>query len=593
MSSPPWSLHLLSEVLAAFTVESPTALRDVVSRVGEAVDAEVMAILRGDEFLLCSGLTRQEKPALLAIAATTSAAATTAAELRLDGGLLHLFWAPLHGDERLVVGRFREAFSLEERALLRGMGRCIQLSTQVLAAVQDKQEALRAEQIAKEQAIREATCDHLTGLPNRRLLLDHLAARLSQPVMADRHTAVLFIDLDRFKQINDLHGHPAGDEVLRQVGRRLSALVRDSDLVGRISGDEFVVVAEVRTQADAIALAGRILEQLQLPLQVQGRELPSSGSIGIAIADPGDDPETLLANADLAMYSVKQQGSGRFACFDSSLREQLQERARIEEELRTALPAGEIQAWFQPIISAVHGTVVGFEALARWQHQQRGLLAPAIFITIAEDAGLLRDLDAAVLRDACQQIGSWSALSAGLIPRLSVNISATSLADPLLSLRVREVLARSGFPGDQLFLEITETTLVEDVASAFTNIAELKSLGIRLAVDDFGTGYSSLRYLRRFPVGILKIDRSFVDGLGHDPEDEVIVETVIRMARSLGIEVVAEGVETLKQEEILRRLGCHYLQGYRYGRPADAAISTALYSASLAGLLGVGLQPTT
>jgi len=583
MSSAPWSLHLLSEVLAAFTVESPTALRDVVSRVGEAVDAEVMAILTADDFVLCSGLTRQEKPALLAMAASG------APELQLDSGQLHLFWAPLNDRERLVVGRYREAFSLEERALLRGMGRCIQLSTQVLAAVKAEQEALKAEQIAKEQAIREATCDHLTGLPNRRLLLAHLATRLNEPLAADRHTAVLFIDLDRFKQINDLYGHPAGDEVLRQVGQRLSSLVRGSDLVGRISGDEFVVVAEVREQAAALTLARRILEQLQRPLEVQGRALPSSGSIGIAIAEAGDDPETLMANADLAMYSVKQQGSGRFACFDASLREQLQERARIEEELRSGLAASEIRAWFQPILSAVHGTVIGFEALARWQHPQRGLLAPAEFITIAEESGLLRELDAAVLQDACQQIGGWGETFDGLLPRLSVNISATSLADPLLSLRVREALASAAFPGDQLFLEITETTLVEDVASAFTNIAELKTLGIRLAIDDFGTGYSSLRYLRRFPVGILKIDRSFVDGLGHDQEDEVIVETVIRMARSLGVEVVAEGVETLKQEEILRRLGCHYLQGFLYGRPADAPSSAQLYATSLAGMLGVGL----
>ena len=317
MSSAPWSLHLLSEVLAAFTLESPTALRDVVSRVGESVDAEVIAIFQGGEFELCSGLNRQEKPALQAIAATADT------ELRLEGGLLHLFWAPLNNGELLVVGRFREGFDLEERALLRGMGRCIQLSTQVLAAVKAEQEALRAEQVAKERAIHEATCDHLTGLPNRRLLLAHLAARLAAPAPVDCHTAVLFIDLDRFKQINDLHGHPAGDEVLRQVGQRLSALVRGGDLVGRISGDEFVVVAEVREQADALSLADRILEQLQLPLQVQGRALPSSGSIGIAIAEAGDDPETLLANADLAMYSVKQRGSGRFACFDASLREQL------------------------------------------------------------------------------------------------------------------------------------------------------------------------------------------------------------------------------------------------------------------------------
>ncbi|MEB3200811.1 MAG: bifunctional diguanylate cyclase/phosphodiesterase [Synechococcaceae cyanobacterium] len=585
MSPAPWSLHLLSEVLAAFTVGSPNALRDVVSRVAEAVDAEVTAILRGERILLCTGLNREEQQQLIA------ARPQRQGELDLAVGQLHLFWVPLDGDELLVVGRFREAYDLEERALLRAMGRSIQLSTQVLAAVKAEQEAMRAEKQAKEAAIREATIDHLTGLPNRRLVLRQLAERLSCGRSRSGIPAVLFIDLDRFKQINDAHGHRVGDRYLQEVGRLLRDLIRSDDLVGRLSGDEFVVLTTTSGLQEAGDLAGRILWHMHhQPLRVGGRRLPSSASIGIALATADDTPETLLENADLAMYSIKERRAGGYACFDQTMRQQVRERARLEAELREGLPRGQVLAHFQPIVSAAHGGVVGFEALARWQHPRHGLLSPERFIGVAEEAGLLRELDTVVMESACRQIGRWSSAREGILPRLSINIAATSLADPMLSERIRAMLADSPLESRQLFLEITETTLVEDVASSFRNINELKRQGVRLAIDDFGTGYSSLRYLKRFPVGILKIDRSFVDGLGHDSEDDVIVETVIRMARSLGIEVVAEGVETQSQAGILRRLGCHYLQGYLYGHPAGSACSEALYHQSLAGLIGTAID---
>jgi diguanylate cyclase (GGDEF)-like protein len=582
MSTAPWSLHVLSEVLSAFTVDSPTALADVIHRVAEAVDAEIVAIVRDAALTLCTGLIPDEYPRLLTLVASRGPS------LQLGDRHYHLFWVPLGPQDLLVVGRSAELFDLEERALLRAMGRSVQLSLQVLAAVQAEKQALRAEQLAKEEAIREATLDHLMGLPNRRMLLRCLQERLASPPQSGV-VALLFIDLDGFKKINDLHGHRAGDQVLKAVGTQLRQLVRRQDLVGRISGDEFLMISQVRDPVAAQLLARRILERLQQPMLFRGVRFVVTASIGIAVGEAGQASETLLENADMAMYAAKQKGAGRVVVYEAGMRMRLEEQNGLQQELRLALARGEIKAWLQPILSAAHGGVVGFEALARWQHPQRGLLTPNVFVPAAEEARLLPELDAAVMRDACTQIGSWPCSLEGLAPRLSVNVSALSLADPELESRIRASLAQSGFPGDRLFLEITETTLVEDVASAYANIAAAEHLGIRLAIDDFGTGYSSLSYLRRFPVGILKIDRSFVDGLGREAEDEIIIDTVIRMASSLGLEVVAEGVETPQQAEMLKALGCHCFQGYLYGRPADPQTSRERYECSLNSQLRVDL----
>ena len=584
MSSAPWSLHLLGEVLSAFSVESPTALRDVVSRVAEAVDAEITAILRHDAFTLCTGLTREEQPALLALVEGRAATLTLPA-----GRTYHLFWASLGDQGLLVVGRALEAYNLEERALLRGMGRSIQLSTQVLDAVRAAQQAHQAETVAKEAAIREATIDYLTGLPNRRMLLRHLDQLLSGDQPPDQQLVVLFIDLDRFKQINDIHGHKTGDRVLHTVAAHLRAITRPPDVVGRISGDEFLMVLMLKNPSDAEQLAARILKHLETALPNQGFGFRMSASIGIALADANDTPEMLLDNADMAMYRAKQQGRNGFARYERSMRQHLEERHQVQEELRQGLTNHQLRAWLQPIVSAAHGGVVGFEALARWQHPRRGTLTPDQFLGVAEEGGLLQQIDAAVLRDACTGISRWDTTLTGIAPRLSVNLSATSLADPCLLDQLEQVLQQTGFPAGQLFVEITETTLVEEIPSAYDNISALERLGIRLAIDDFGTGYSSLSYLKRFPVGIIKIDRSFVDGLGRSSEDEIIVETVIQMACSLGLEVVAEGVESREQEAWLRTCGCHYLQGYLYGTPADLHTSEIAYRESLNQQLGLVL----
>jgi len=584
MSTAPWSLHVLSEVLGAFTFKSPTALRDVVSRVAEAVDAEITAILRhpGD-FELCVGLEDQHKPVLAA------AAAERLPVLSLGGALLHLYWSPLDGGDVMVVGRFREDYTLEERALLRAMGRSIQLSTQVLDALRAEQEAVRAEKEAKVVAIRESTIDALTGLPNRRSLLAHLAARLAQcSRRKDQQLGLLFIDLDRFKHINDVYGHSTGDAYLQAVGEALGHF-RDNDaFVARLAGDEFILIVATTDLKLLTDLAERILKRLDQPWVIGGRVLQYSASIGVALAEPGDRPQDLLDKADLAMYSIKQQGPGRYACFEPYMLDRARRKADLETEIRSALRHDEVISFFQPIISAVHGGVVGFEGLARWRHPGRGLLAPEDFLEVAEEAGLLRDLDARILRDACFRLTDWQCVQQGFSPRLSINLSAASLQDPVLIERVADTLAASGFEARNLLLEVTETSLVKDVERAQQNIVNLKKMGVKLAVDDFGTGYSSLRYLRQFPVGMLKIDRSFVSGLGRNHDDDVIVSTIISMAASLGIQVVAEGVETADQRTILCGLGCDFLQGYLLGRPLDGPMSERLFVRSDQLLLQLG-----
>jgi diguanylate cyclase (GGDEF)-like protein len=555
----------------------------VVSRVAEAVDAEVSAIVRAQGgFELCVGLVDQEKPPLAA------AAAERLSVIVLGGLLLHLYWAPLDGGDVMVLGRFKEDYTLEERALLRAMGRSIQLSTRVLAAVKAEQKALRSEKEAKDLAIREATIDALTGLPNRRSLLAHLASRLVLRSEGREQLGLLFIDLDRFKHINDVYGHSTGDAYLQTVGAALASLRDSKSFVGRLAGDEFIVVVDDADLRLLTELAERILKRLDQPWMIGGRVLHYSASIGVALAEAADQPQDLLDKADLAMYSIKRQAPGRYACFEPYMLDEARRKADLEAEIRNALRHDELISFFQPIISAVHGGVVGFEGLARWHHPCRGLLTPEAFIEVAEEAGLMRDLDARILRDACTRLTGWQCVQKGFSPRLSINLSAASLQDPALIERVTEALGASGFEASNLLLEVTETSLVSDVERAYHNIVNLKGLGVKLAVDDFGTGYSSLRYLRQFPVGMLKIDRSFVSGLGRNHDDEVIVETIIRMASSLGIQVVAEGVETESQRVILCEMGCDFLQGFLLGCPLNASMSEQLFARSERRLLRLG-----
>lgn len=576
MGEPSWSLHLLSELLSAFHLEDPDALRNVIHRVSEAVDAEVVAVVSPGQFHDGIGLEAEDADRLLAGTVQREPLITLASGVRL-----HCQWSPMLNNELLVAGRISRTFDLEERSLLRAMARSLALSLQLLQSV-------TAERMARKQAEHQATHDPLTGLANRTQVLARLELLLAAPkppsglapgsgdggAVPSGDGAVLFIDLDRFKVINDAHGHAVGDRFLIAIATRLRCLASGGHLVGRLAGDEFVVVIGRGVSLKAIEeLAGEILEALQEPVRLQGKPLLAGVSLGIAPFASGDSAEQLIENADMAMYRAKQMGRGRICYYDEAMRHAARRRASLEADLRQALNRHQIGCFLQPIVGlGPDHPVLGFEALARWQHPQDGLLDPEEFVPLAEETGLIAAIDAQVLAQSCYHLTNW--IRSGFHHlTLSVNVSGRSFQDPQLCDRVQEVLQRTGMPVKNLYLEITETVLVADIEATKQTVARLDQLGLRLAVDDFGTGYSSLRYLRRFPVAILKIDRSFVDGLGIDREDETIVGAVLGMARSLGITVVGEGVENDRQAEHLQRLGCTMAQGYHFGpplRPADA-----------------------
>ena len=552
MTGVPWSLHLLSELLSGFSLEDPEALPKVINRVAEAVDAEVVALLAPQAMRYGIGLADHDRDRLRDEAPVRPNRLTVAA------GCLHLHWAPMEAEELLVAGRLGEPFDLEERSLLRAMARTIQLSLKLLAAV-------AAERSAREAAVRQASRDAMTDLPSRGTVITHLERLLTEPRAMGRGVAtVLFIDIDRFKQINDVHGHAAGDQFLIAVAEVLRSVVREGDLVGRLSGDEFVVITHSEAVGEASALAERIITAIEQPMLLAGRGVRHSASVGIAFAEPGDDAERLIENADLAMYAAKDRGRGRFSCYRAELRQRAQERAAVEAELRRALGDGEMVPYFQPIIDQRQQQVVGFEALARWHHPERGVLPPSAFLEVAQETGQIVEIDRQILASACRSVARWQALDPSRELTVSVNVSGLTLADPCLVPWVVRVLAESGLKASRLSLEITETMLVDDQVATTESLSRLRALGIKLTIDDFGTGYSSLLYLKRFPVGVLKIDRSFIDGLGRDRDDEVIVEAVVGVSQALGIELIAEGVETAQQAEWLLALGCDRLQGFLF-----------------------------
>jgi diguanylate cyclase (GGDEF)-like protein len=554
MGEPSWSLHLLSELLSAFQLEDPDALRTVIHRVSEAVDAEVVAVVTPGHYHNGIGLDDDDAGRLLA------ASAQRPPEITLSSGsLLHCNWSPMLNNELLVAGRLIQPFDLEERSLLQAMARSLALSKQLLQSV-------AAERSARRQAEHQATHDSLTGLANRSQVLTRLQEMLGKSHLGGG--AVLFIDLDRFKVINDAHGHAVGDGYLVAIAARLRRLAGSSNLVGRLAGDEFVVVIADDANEEAIKeLAAQLLTGLSQPVLVQGKPLLGGASLGIAPFSSGATAERLIENADMAMYRAKQIGRGRCCYYDVAMRRAARRRASLEADLRLALSRDQIGCYLQPIVSLNPGhRVVGFEALARWRHPLHGLLEPDEFVPLAEETGLITAIDARVLDQACRHLTTWIRSGHGDL-QLSVNVSGRSFQDPGLAERVQEMLATTGMPVANLYLEITETVLVADIEATKQTVARLDQLGLRLAVDDFGTGYSSLRYLRRFPVAILKIDRSFVDGIGTDREDETIVGAVVGLARALGITVVAEGVETDLQADHLYNLGCAMAQGYHFGLP--------------------------
>jgi diguanylate cyclase (GGDEF)-like protein/PAS domain S-box-containing protein len=416
--------------------------------------------------------------------------------------------------------------------------------------------------------------DPLTGLPNRALALDRLEGALARRRRDGRAVGVLLADLDQFKLVNDSLGHAAGDELLVTLAPRLNDAVRPSDTVARLGGDEFLVVCEQLDGAhEAIRVAERVAQAINQPIVLAEGEHFVTASIGIAAAESaGVLPEDLLRDADAAMYRAKERGRGRYELFDDHLRKRVLLRMRTENELRRGMEKGELRVVYQPVVELDGGNVTAVEALVRWQHPKRGLLDPVDFIPVAEDAGLIGALGDWVLAAACRDGAGWQRRFQRAEPVLvCVNASARQLANAAFPARVAEAMSRHGLAPGSLALEITESVLMEEAHAPVTVLASLREYGLRLMLDDFGTGYSSLAYLKRFPLDVLKIDRSFVAGLGRDEEDSAIVAAIVQMARTLGLTVVAEGVERPEQLERLRELDCDRVQGRLIAEPMPAA----------------------
>lgn len=427
---------------------------------------------------------------------------------------------------------------------------------------------------------RQALYDPLTGLPNRSLLDDRLLRALARLDRSRKLIAVLFIDLDRFKVINDSLGHVFGDEVLRAVARRLQTAVRDGDTLARFGGDEFVVVCDdLATEWDANAVSARIVEAMSTPVEVAGRSIDTSLSIGVAFGrNAATPPEDLLRDADAAMYRAKERGRNRIEVFDDCMRYRAMQRLELEQALRRAIEDRLLDVHFQPVIDFSTGRVVSVEALVRWTDPEHGSVAPMDFVQLAEESGLIGDLTRLVLDRACSQLAAWRRIPGLGALTVAVNLSGRDLSSPDIAAVVTEALRVSGLPANALTIEITETALVDDETAAGTALSELRRAGVRIALDDFGTGYSSLAYLRRFPVDCVKLDRLFVAGIGNEADDEAIVRGVLALASSLGLSTVAEGVEDPCQAQMLRGLGCTYGQGYLYCRPLPAEVLTKALS---------------
>jgi len=414
--------------------------------------------------------------------------------------------------------------------------------------------------------------DDLTGLPNRMLVHERIEHAAQRARRSHANAAILFVDLDRFKQVNDVYGHAAGDELLVSVARRLSALVRPGDTLARVSGDEFVFLCEDLSSADDVeVLAHRLHGAFSAPFDLTTAEVPVSASIGMAFAGPGEEiSKRLVAEADFAMYQAKRRRSGARRILDLREDVKLGDVGTLERDLRTALANENLQVAYQPIVDSRDGAVVGVEALLRWTHPQRGPVAPMSMVEVAEQSSLIRDIGAWVLSRSCRDRSRWMQAHPGARLDVAVNVSARQLMGADFTATVAKALVATGMEPSALVLEVTESIFIEDTDRAMAVLDELKSLGVRLALDDFGTGYSSLGYLRRLPIDIVKIDRSFIADIGHAAQGGAIVAAVTALAHTLGLTVVAEGVESRRQRDDVRAIGCELAQGYFYARPMSA-----------------------
>jgi diguanylate cyclase (GGDEF)-like protein/PAS domain S-box-containing protein len=448
----------------------------------------------------------------------------------------------------------------------------------------------------EEQLQHQAFHDPMTGLPNRALFADRLGHALARADRRRESLAVLFLDLDEFKTVNDGIGHEAGDELLVAVAGMLLASLRPMDTAARLGGDEFAILLEDLTEADAAEhAADRILAALETPIKIAGRELVIGASIGIA--SPTTKRESgaeIMRNADSAMYSAKRRGKGRHETFAPAMQEAVIRRLELAGEMRRALELGEFAVHYQPVVLLSDESITGFEALVRWNHPRRGLVAPREFIPEAEETGQIIAIGRLVLEQACRQASLWQdTCLEGHAPSMSVNVSARQFRDPALCDSVIEALASAGLDASSLTLEITESTIMEDTDAAFQRLESLKALGVRLAIDDFGTGYSSLSYLRRLPVDVLKVDKSFVDGIVGGGQAFALAQVIVSIGQTLQLDTVAEGVEKSAQAAALRRMGCEVAQGFHFARPMAADDISRLLSTRSASLVEGGLLPAT
>lgn len=439
---------------------------------------------------------------------------------------------------------------------------------------------------SQEHASRLAHFDSLTGLSNRFRMSQTLEKILLAPQVHHRACAVLLLDLDRFKQVNDTLGHPAGDALLKQVAQRLERVVGKMGRVGRLGGDEFKVILPGKIEREQLGhLASRIIESLSQPYSIEGSRVMIGASVGIAIApDDGVTSEALIRNADLALYAAKDGGRGRYHFYAADLHSDAEERRKMEEDLRDAVTSGGLELYYQPVVQTATEKITGFEALLRWNHPEQGWISPARFIPVAEDTGLIAPIGEWALRTACQDLAKWPENV-----RVAVNVSPLQFANPSLPMIVTNALANSQVAADRLELEITESVFLNDDEGTDQMFKSLKAIGVRLALDDFGTGYSSLGYLRTAPFDKIKIDQSFVRGATQPgSRNGAIIASIVSLAEALGMETTAEGVETLDELDLVRMLGCSHVQGYIYERPLSATDAAARLST---GLMAIAQGP--
>lgn len=455
--------------------------------------------------------------------------------------------------------------------------RVYQRTLELKTVVKKLRREINERQRVQQQLVHDALHDSLTELPNRTLLMERIEFSLAHAkINFDYNYGLLFIDLDRFKIINDSLGHLIGDQLLIAVSNLLKGCVRDKDIVARLGGDEFVILLDgIHNIQDVTLIGERIQQKLRSPFKLQGQSVVTSASIGIVFGSVEySNAADLMRDADIAMYRAKESGKARYTIFNQTMYDETLRLVELENNLRLALERNEFLMYYQPIVSVDHNKLVGFEALIRWEHPQRGFISPVEFIPIAEDSGLILDIGAWILKEACQQLQIWKKQFAN-IPyvsslKMSINLASQQLKEPKFIDKLDQILLETELDGNSLRLEITESVLIEPEGKVQDILRQIRNRKIKLSIDDFGTGYSSLSYLRRFPIDNLKIDRSFIEQMNFDSENYEIVRLIITLAKTLGMDTISEGVETPQQLSQLKDLGCEFAQGYLFSRPLGA-----------------------